>query len=60
MTLLAFAAEHWPCSNRSISPGHRATAASPLEWRAAGKHETDGQTGGRTLDGFIDSALYNT
>ena len=43
----------WPpawrrCSNRSISPGRRPTAANPQQWRVAAAGGTNGQTDGRT------------
>ena len=53
----------WPpawrrCSNRSISPGRRTTAANPQQWRVAAADGTNGQTDGRTHDSSIDPALH--
>ena len=49
VTLLAFAAERRPCSNRSISPGRRAHSSKPAA-AAFGGFAVVGQTDTRQLD----------
>jgi len=46
VTLLAFAAERRPCSNRSISPGRRAHSSKPAA-AACGGFAVVGQTDSR-------------
>jgi len=49
VTLLAFAAERRPCSNRSISPGRRAHSSKPTTAECGVRFDgTDGQTDRRT------------
>jgi len=63
VTLLTVAAEGRPCSNRSISPARRATAANPPHAAAAVNwwdRQAVRETGGRTLDSFTDTALHTT
>jgi len=60
VTLLAFAAERRPCSNRPISAGRRAHSSKPTAAACGGRMvgRTDGQTDRRTLDSFVDPALH--
>ena len=59
VTLLAFAAERRPCSNRSISAGRRAHSSKQQQrWQPIDK--TEGQTDRRTLESFIDPAQHTT
>jgi len=52
VTLLAFAAERRPCSNRPISPTRRAHSSKPAEAACGGRMME--QTDGRTTDRYID------
>ena len=57
VTLLAFAAERRPRSNRSISPARRAHGSKPAAAVCDGRliRQTDGQTDGRTPYRYADS-----